>query len=120
MTAERPHVAWAEVTIDSCDTARAAEFWSSLLDLPARPAQPEGWFQLGPATAGGPVINIQPVPEAKVGKSRIHLDFWVSNLEAAIALAERLGARRVEDHTHGQWRIAVMADPEGIEFCLVA
>ena len=42
------------------------------------------------------------------------------NVYGAIVLAESLGATRVEDHTHGQWRIVVMADPEGIEFCLVA
>jgi predicted enzyme related to lactoylglutathione lyase len=66
------------------------------------------------------VINIQPVTEEKVGKSRVHLDFWVSDLEAAVKLAERLGAHRLEDHTHGPWTVAVMADPEGIEFCLVA
>jgi predicted enzyme related to lactoylglutathione lyase len=116
----RPSVAWAEVTIDCCDTARAARFWSELLGLPARTQQLEGWFQLGPAVAGGPVINIQPVPEEKVGKARVHLDFWVDDLPAAVALVERLGGSRLNEHRHGRWTVDVMADPEGIEFCLVA
>ena len=116
----RPNVAWAEVTIDSSDTARAAKFWSDLLDLPARAQQLEGWFQLGPAVNGGPVINIQPVPEEKAGKARVHLDLWVDDLPATVALVGRLGGNCLEEHRDGQWTVAVMADPEGLEFCLVA
>jgi hypothetical protein len=71
---ERPLISWAEVTLDYCDTERAANFWSAVLDLPARTQAQEGWFQLGPTVVGGPVINIQPVAEEKVGKSRVHLD----------------------------------------------
>jgi Glyoxalase-like domain len=74
---ERPLISWAEFTLDYCDTQRAADFWSALLDLPASAESQEGWFQLGPTVAGGPVINIQPVAEEKVGKSGVHLDLWV-------------------------------------------
>lgn len=116
---KRPRVSWAEVTIDCCDTERVARFWSELLDLPARTQHLEGWFQLGPVLPGGPVINIQPVPEAKVGKSRVHLDFWVDDLPSAVALVERLGGTKLNEHTHDEWIIDVMADPEGVEFCVV-
>jgi hypothetical protein len=68
---------------------------------------------------GGPVINIQPVTEDKVGKSRVHLDLWVDDLRSATGLVERLGGRMLETHTSGEWTIHVMADPEGVEFCLV-
>ncbi len=84
----------------------------------ANDTQP-GWFQLGPTVTGGPVINIQPVGEAKVGKSRLHLGLWVKDLPAAVALVQRLGGRTLDEHTYGEWLIRVMADPEGIEFCLV-
>ena len=47
----RPRVAWAEVTLDFCDAARSAAFWSELLDLPGAPQSMEGSFQLGPADA---------------------------------------------------------------------
>jgi predicted enzyme related to lactoylglutathione lyase len=66
------------------------------------------------------VINLQPVAEPKAGKARVHLDFWVDDLPASVALVERLGGRGIDEHGHGPWTIAVMADPEGIEFCLVA
>jgi hypothetical protein len=65
------------------------------------------------------VINIQPVGEAKVGKSRLHLDLWVNDLPAAVALVEHLGGRALDEHAYDEWLIRVMADPEGIEFCLV-
>lgn len=116
---DRPVITWAEVTLDYCDTERAASFWSALLDLPARSQSQPGWFQLGPAVAGGPAINIQPVGESKVGKSRLHLDFWVNDLPAAVALVQGLGGRMLDQHVFGEWLIHVMADPEGIEFCLV-
>ena len=65
------------------------------------------------------MINIQPVGESKVGKSRLHLDLWVSDLPAAVALVQGLGGRTLDEHTYGEWIICVMADPEGIEFCLL-
>ncbi len=115
--------AWAGVTIDCRDPRRVAEFWSALLSVRSRPAGPDrdGWFRLGPATRGGPVLNFQPVAEEKAGKTRVHLDLWVDDLQGSIELVERLGGARggeVQDLERG--RIAVMADPEGNEFCLIA
>jgi predicted enzyme related to lactoylglutathione lyase len=115
----RPAIAWAEVTIDYCDTDRAAAFWSTLLGVPANTQRLTGWYQLNP-TSNGPALNLQPVQEIKTGKSRAHLDFWVDDLPASIHLAEQLGGRVLNQHTFEEWAIAVMADPEEIEFCLVA
>jgi predicted enzyme related to lactoylglutathione lyase len=116
----RPKIEWAEVTIDCLDTERVAEFWATLLDLPSR-AHDDGWFQLGPAVPGGPVINIQPVPEDKVGKARVHLDVWVDDLDAAVSYVEQLGGSHTgEVHTEPEGIDVVMTDPEGTEFCLVA
>lgn len=54
---DRPLITWAEVTLDYCDTERAASFWSAVLDLPTRTQSRPGWFQLGPAVTGGPAIT---------------------------------------------------------------
>jgi predicted enzyme related to lactoylglutathione lyase len=113
-------MAWAEVTIDCRDPARVAKFWSALLDVRAVD-DGNGWLHLVPATPGGPIVNFQPVPEEKSVKDRVHLDVWVDDFEAGIALAEELGARRVgatQEPESG--RAQIMADPEGHEFCLVA
>lgn len=117
--APHPAIAWAEVTIDYVDTERAATFWSSLLGVPASTQRMEGWYQLAPMR-GGPVINLQPVEEAKSGKARAHLDFWVDDLEASLAFVQQLGGTVLNQHNFEEWAIAVMEDPEGIEFCLVA
>jgi len=67
--------------------------------------------------AGGPTIWFNKVPEPKVGKARIHIDVNVDSVEAIDRLIERgatilrpLGAVAEEP-----W--AIMADPEGNEFC---
>ena len=86
----RPNVAWAHVTIDCVDVERVARFWAELLDIPAV-ARDDGWHILGPTARGGPMIYLQPVEEPKVGKARAHLDLWVDDLDAGIALVEQLG-----------------------------
>jgi predicted enzyme related to lactoylglutathione lyase len=116
----RPQAAWGEVTIDCRDPERVARFWGALLDTPVRRRE-DGWFDLGPVVHGGPTINFQPVPEAKVGKARVHLDVWVDDLDAAISLVEQLGGRSTgEIRTYPDGADAVVTDPEGTEFCLVA
>jgi predicted enzyme related to lactoylglutathione lyase len=71
--------------------------------------------------SGGPVINFQPVPEHKAGKTRVHLDLWPDDLDAAVAVAEQLGGRRLgEMGADPDGMGFVMANPEGNEFCLVA
>jgi predicted enzyme related to lactoylglutathione lyase len=117
---DRPGLAWAEVTIDCRDAERNAKFWSAVLGVTAESGS-EGWFHLGPTVRGGPRLNIQPVPETKVGKARVHLDIWVDDLDAAIALVEELGgAHTGEVHAGPEGVDVVMTDPEGTEFCLVA
>jgi predicted enzyme related to lactoylglutathione lyase len=60
------------------------------------------------------------VPERKQGKNRMHLDLWVSDIEAEAQRLVGLGARRQSaqplEELGSRW--IVMADPEGNEFCL--
>ncbi len=122
-SADDPEIAWAGVTIDCRDPERIAGFWSALLDAPARPAgvERESWYRIGPVVSGGPVLNFQPVAEPKSGKVRIHLDLWVSDLDRAVGRAQSLGATVGERAVvPGRGTIAVLADPEGHEFCLIS
>ena len=119
---DRPHIAWAGVTIDCLNPERLAEFWANLLGLSARTAGPqrEAWYRVGPAVAGGPVLNFQPVAAKKEGKVRLHHDLWVDDLAGAIARVVELGGAgsgQVEVLDRGT--IAVMVDPEGHEFCVI-
>jgi predicted enzyme related to lactoylglutathione lyase len=119
-----PEIAWAGVTIDCQEPERVASFWSALLSTTIRPVGPDrpGWYRIGPLVAGGPVLNFQPVKEQRSGKVRIHLDLWVDDLDAAVRRAERLGGRPVgaREVVLGRGTIAVMADPEMHEFCLIS
>ncbi len=55
-----------------------------------------------------------------MGKSRIHLDLWVEDLDATIALVRDLGGRSTgEIHLYDEGTVVVMSDVEGNEFCLV-
>src|SRR3954471_21462935 len=114
-----PTFVLAEVTVDCVDVAVVAGFWSRLFD--AAPSEPlPGWRRLGPLTPGGPVLNFQPVPEPKQGKSRVHLDLWTDDLDGATAQVVALGGRETgERHEYDEGTVVVMADPEDHEFCLV-
>ena len=116
----QPQAAWGEVTIDCREPKRVAAFWGAMLGATVESGA-EGWFHIGPTVRGGPRINFQPVPEPKVGKARLHLDIWVDDLDATVALVERLGGTHTgEVHTGPEGIDVVMTDPEGTEFCLVA
>ena len=68
---------------------------------------------------GGPAVVLQQVPEAKVGKARLHLDFECEDLDAAIGFVEELGGSKVHTLTEGGFSLIVAADTEGNEFCLI-
>lgn len=115
-----PVAVWAAVTVDCADPQAASAFWSGLLGVPARAIDLPGWYRIGPTVAGGPALTFQPVPEAKAGKTRLHLDLWVAELDAAIRRVQELGGRSTgETHRYEEGTVVVMADREGNEFCLV-
>lgn len=105
------------VTIDCADAAGLAAFYAALLDR--KVVFDEGpWVVVGRARPDEPNLVFQRVSDPTPGKAKAHLDVHTDDLDAATALAERLGATRGEDVAeHGMsWR--VMADPEGNPFCL--
>jgi catechol 2,3-dioxygenase-like lactoylglutathione lyase family enzyme len=108
------------VAIDCNDLDEMVSFWTELLGVRVTSREPD-WVNLEPAMAGGPCLAFQLVPEPKAGKNRLHLDVWVDDLEAEIARAEGLGARRMGGVVQeSDNRFQVLTDPAGNEFCLVA
>ena len=117
------HGVWWAITIDSDDPRPLAEFWSALLGTPIIDPGPDrpGWLRLQPLGSSGPFINFQPVEEPKVGKTRLHLDVLVEDIDPAVTRVVSLGGTDTgarESLPRG--RIAVMRDPGGNEFCLLA
>jgi predicted enzyme related to lactoylglutathione lyase len=114
---------WWAVTIDCNDPRRVAEFWSAVFDVPVTDPGPDrpGWLRLAPRGADGPFVNFQPVAEPKAGKTRLHVDVLVDDLEAAVARVVALGGGDTGAREQlARGRIAVVRDPEGNEFCVLA
>lgn len=106
-----------QIVVNANDPRSLVRFWAALLDTePVDRAH--GWSHVEPATA--PRMSFQPVPEGKTGRNRLHLDFEVDDIEAAVAKALELGATREGAvRTDEQGSFQVMHDPEGNEFCFV-
>ena len=127
---------WQNVTIDCEDLAAQARWWADVLDwrlvhesdeeaviVPkdlewGRPLLADEW-----ASVGQGLIFVH-VPEAKSRKNRLHLDLAPHLTDDRDALIESLlarGATRVDvgqDESKVSW--AVLADPEGNEFCVLS
>ena len=104
--------------------------WLIAFEVP--PAEWDDGAVICDPTGAGPQISMLKVPEAKVAKNRIHLDVKVGLgrdqpaeqreplIEAKVEQLILLGAKELSRHfVHGQLDHAVLADPEGNEFCVV-
>jgi uncharacterized glyoxalase superfamily protein PhnB len=130
-----------QVTFDCADPDGLARFWCEVLGyelqpppagydswegfLEERAVPPERWNDASAAVdpqGVGPRLYFQRVPEPKVRKNRVHLDVSVGR-DRVQSTAERLvksGASVIRPATEsdlGEF-CAVLADPEGNEFCL--
>ncbi|MCU1595687.1 MAG: hypothetical protein JWO12_3079 [Frankiales bacterium] len=139
-----------QITVDCADPATLGAFWAAALDYVVQPP-PEGldsWPEALTAwgvppedfnkanaivdpSGVGPRLFFQRVPEAKVGKNRLHLDVPASDgvgtpvdkkLAQCRAVADELvalGATVLETVTEMGSGWIVLQDPEGNEFCVV-
>jgi predicted enzyme related to lactoylglutathione lyase len=105
--------------IDANDVDAVSAFWTNLLDYRLRnDPEDDRWRHLDPGSSLLPPLTIQPVPEGKGVKNRLHLDVFVTDPEPWIARCVDLGGEllwRSEDSD--DW-FQVIADPEGNEFCI--
>lgn len=101
---------------DDADIDALVEFWRQATGYEV---VVEGWPEIRSPGEHLPRIWLQPVPEPKVGKVRVHLDIYLSRVGAE----ERrdhllgLGATIARAQVEGE-RFVVLADPVGTEFCL--
>jgi predicted enzyme related to lactoylglutathione lyase len=110
---------WSGVTVDCLAPERLSHFWARLLQAEVTDSLP-GWVRFGEPGQATPVINFQPVPEPKQGKTRIHLDVTVDDIDEGVATVVGLGGRGPgERHDYDEGVMVVMSDPEDNEFCLV-
>jgi hypothetical protein len=122
-----------EIVVDCRDPVTLARFWSSALDyhvVRAEDGQVEiaAWRDEPPDLACQvrqapviPTIVFVTVPEGKAVKNRLHLDIRPvgCSYDAEVERLIGLGAHR-HDLGAGSRPWAVLADPEGNEFCVLA
>jgi hypothetical protein len=121
-----------EVVIDCHDPAAQAAFWAAALGYHVVRTE-EDQVEIGPwpeeppylaeevrRAPTVPTLVFVTVPEGKTVKNRFHLDLRPvdSSHEAEVRRLIRLGARRA-DIGQGTQPWAVLADPEGNEFCVL-
>jgi hypothetical protein len=65
-------------------------------------------------------LILATLSESKSGKNRMHLDIQVANLAPELTRLRDLGATViVEPHDDAGYLTAVLADPQGNEFCVI-
>jgi predicted enzyme related to lactoylglutathione lyase len=117
--ADRPGLRVTEVVIDCADHGSVVDFWAAALGYERRPVNEQYVALVPPADEPGrPALLFQKVPEAKVVKNRVHLDFRAELMAAAVACLVGLGATVLAERSLGDFAWTVLADPEGNEFCV--
>ena len=109
------------VAIDCADAYELARFWSEVTGRPLHPDDKPGEHETQVLLAEGPILHFNQVPEPKTVKNRIHLCLRPETsreeeVERLLGLGATLVADRREPDGSG-W--AVLADPEGNEFCVL-
>ena len=111
----------AAVVVDSWDPVRLASFWALAGGWTAH-GQEEGLVRLRSPDEAGPYLEFLPSSDVKMVKDRVHLD--VAPLKPddhAAATSALLDAGAVRaDVGQGDVSWAVLADPEGNEFCVLS
>jgi predicted enzyme related to lactoylglutathione lyase len=118
----------ANVVIDCSDVARLASFWSSVTGYMPAPGEPPWddpewkdakWVAIRNPAGTGPRIGFQKVPESKVVKNRVHMDWVADDEEVEAARIQALGATFLWRSADPEDPFVTLADPEGNEFCVV-
>ncbi|MFB6821414.1 VOC family protein [Streptomyces virginiae] len=109
------------VAIDCSDAYGLARFWSEVTGRPLHPEAEPGDHETVVMLAEGPLLYFNQVPEPKTVKNRIHLCLRpTTSREEEVERLLRIGATLVVDRRQSDgsgW--AVLADPEGNEFCVL-
>jgi predicted enzyme related to lactoylglutathione lyase len=107
------------VVLDCVDADALADFWASALGFRREPFEAP-YVRLTDPDRRWPDLLLQQVPEGKSGKNRMHLDLQVLDVETEVSRLVTAGASVVDPaHDDGGFRTAVLADPQGNEFCVI-
>jgi predicted enzyme related to lactoylglutathione lyase len=106
------------VTIDVSELERSSRFWTEAAGVEVIDAD-EHYVWMTAIVPGGPGLVLQRVDGPKREKCRVHLDFRPADVDAAISWVVANGGRHLADVDEPDYRLAVVADPDGNELCLL-
>ncbi len=109
----------AEVVVDCADHEVIVSFWVAALGWSRQDINEQYVALVPPDGTDGLPLLFQKVPEPKLLKNRVHLDFRADDMAAEVARLSALGATFQAERSLGRSRWSVMADPEDNEFCVV-
>lgn len=106
------------------DLARAADFWTTALDLTvSKEWQSDDWITLSHADGSGRALGLQRSESPVEAYPRVHLDLFVDTAAEQEAEVERLvglGASRLDwDMYPPDPDFVVLGDPDSNPFCVV-
>jgi predicted enzyme related to lactoylglutathione lyase len=105
------------IVLDVNDLESCAGFWSEVLGREIS-FKTDKYCRIG-GDDDTPSLLLQKVPEQHERKNRAHIDLDVIDLEAAVQRVVGLGGTKLDEISEYGITWAVMADPDGNEFCLV-
>ena len=106
------------IIINAINSEKSAKFWSIVTGRELGDVSPP-YIDL-PSTNNEDrvTISVQQVPDKE--SLGMHIDIVVNDIDKAIQQIIDLGGKLVEEKAEGNWRWAIMQDPDGNTFCLVA
>jgi catechol 2,3-dioxygenase-like lactoylglutathione lyase family enzyme len=112
----------AAILTDCADPAGLGQFWAEAASYPVAYTE-EHITGLRSPTGVGPYLEFLRVPDAKTVKNRLHPDvapYRDDDPAAEVARLRRLGATLADVGQGADVNWAVLADPEGNEFCVLS
>ncbi|GAB3729956.1 VOC family protein [Amycolatopsis oliviviridis] len=106
------------ITIDCADPRGLAAFWTKALGVEVDQDYEGEFLILHPKTGTAPVFAFQRVPEERVSKNRVHMDFVSEDRKKEVERLIALGAKQLDEHEMPGIAWTVLADPVGNEFCV--
>jgi len=105
------------IVLDVNDLESCAGFWSAVLGKEIS-FKVDTYCRIG-AGDDRPAVLLQKVSEQHDHKNRAHIDLGVTDLGSAVLRVVDLGGTKLDEISEYGITWAVMADPDGNEFCLV-
>jgi predicted enzyme related to lactoylglutathione lyase len=109
---------WEQIVVDAEDPARLGRWWAEALGFRIVHEEPDE-VEIRRSVDQFPGLLFTTVPDAKVGKNRLHIDLRPDDQESEVERLVDMGARPV-DIGQGDVPWVVLADPEGNEFCVLS